>query len=55
MAVGIIMEFDGFPEEMYEAVRAKINWPHELPDGFILHLGGPTESGLRVVEGMGLA
>ncbi len=44
------MEFDGFQEETYEAVREKINWPQDWPDGINVHIAGPSESGMRIVE-----
>ncbi len=50
MATGIIMEFEGFPEDMYEAVRDKINWPEEWPDGISLQIAGPSQAGMRIVE-----
>jgi hypothetical protein len=50
MPVGIIMEFDGFSEEQYEVVRERINWPENWADGIKLHIAGPSESGMRIVE-----
>jgi hypothetical protein len=44
------MEFDGFQEDMYEAVRDKIDWPQKWPEGIDLHVAGPSESGMRLVE-----
>lgn len=50
MSVGIIMEFDGFSVDTYEAVRDRINWPESWPEGISLHVAGPTSDGMRLVE-----
>lgn len=50
MSVGIIMEFEGFTAETYEAVRDKINWPKSWPEGISLHVAGSTQDGMRLVE-----
>ena len=50
MAVGIIMEFDGFSPDTYEAVREKIDWPASMPEGISFHVAGPTGDGMRIVE-----
>src|SRR5439155_942938 len=50
MAVGIIMEFDGFSPDTYEAVREKIDWPAKMPEGISFHVAGPTGDGMRLVE-----
>ena len=50
MAIGIIMEFDGMGEDVYEGVREKINWPDNWADGIQHHLAGPVEGGMRIVE-----
>ena len=50
MAIGMIMEFDEFTPDMYEAVRDKINWPDDTPDGVHEHIAGPSERGMRIVE-----
>ena len=50
MAVGIIMEFEGFSPDTYEAVREKINWPQDWPEGVSFHVAGPSGDGMRLVE-----
>jgi hypothetical protein len=50
MAIGIIMEFDGFKPENYDAVSQRINWPKNWPDGLTFHVAGPTNGGMRLVE-----
>lgn len=50
MAVGIIMEFDSFTPDTYEAVRTKIDWPAKMPEGVSSHVAGPTGDGMRIVE-----
>jgi hypothetical protein len=42
--IGIIMEFEGFAPENYEAVRERIDWPANRPEGISLHVAGPTGS-----------
>jgi hypothetical protein len=50
MAIGVIMEFDGWKAENYDAVSAEINWPSNWPEGLTFHVAGPTEQGMRLVE-----
>ena len=50
MTIGIIMEFDGFKPENYDAVSRRINWPEKWPDGLTFHVAGPTNGGMRLVE-----
>ena len=50
MSIGIIMEFDGFKPENYDAVSQRINWPENWPDGLTFHVAGPTNGGMRLVE-----
>ena len=50
MAVGIIMEFEGFKPENYDAVAQQINWPQNWPEGLTFHVAGSSEDGMRIVE-----
>ena len=50
MATGIIMEFDAFQPENYDAVSQEIGWPENWPDGLSFHAAGQTGDGMRIVE-----
>lgn len=50
MAIGIIMEFDGFKTENYDAVSQRINWPENWPGGLTFHVAGSSANGMRLVE-----
>jgi hypothetical protein len=50
VAVGIIMEFEGFKPENYDAVAQQINWPQNWPEGLTFHVAGSSEDGMRIVE-----
>lgn len=50
MAIAMIMEFDEFTPDMYEAVSDKIDWPDNWPAGLHHHVAGPTDAGMRIVE-----
>ena len=50
MATGIIMEFDGWTTDNYDAVSEEINWPDSWPEGLRFHVAGPSEQGMRLVE-----
>jgi hypothetical protein len=50
MAIGMIMEFDGFQPENYDAVSKEIDWPANWPDGLTFHVAGKSGDGMRLVE-----
>jgi hypothetical protein len=50
VAVGIIMEFEGFKPENYDAVARQINWPQNWPEGLTFHVAGSSGDGMRIVE-----
>jgi len=50
MAVGYIMEFDGFQPENYDAVSREVGWPDNWPDGLRFHAAGTGGGGLRLIE-----
>ena len=50
MAIGMIMEFDGFRPENYDAVSQEIGWPENWPKGLSFHVAGETADGMRLVE-----
>ena len=49
MAIAMLAEIPGLTREQYEAVVKKVNQSGS-PKGAILHAGGPTEGGYRIVE-----
>ena len=48
MSIGALYEDDRFAAADYEAVMAQLG--DEGPEGCLVHIGGPTESGWRVIE-----
>jgi hypothetical protein len=48
MPIGALFEVDGFTSADDEAVSAQLG--EEPPEGCLVHIGGPTESGWRVIE-----
>ena len=48
MSIGALYEDDRFAAADYEAVLAHLG--EEPPEGCLVHIGGPTESGWRVIE-----
>jgi hypothetical protein len=48
MPIGALFEADGFAQADYEAVLARVG--EEPPEGCLVHIAGPTESGWRVIE-----
>ena len=50
MAICMIMEFDGFRPENYDAVSQEIGWPENWPKGLSFHVAGETADGMRLVE-----
>ncbi len=47
MSIGAWYEDDRFAAADYEAVMAQLG---KAPEGCLVHIGGPTESGWRVIE-----
>ncbi len=55
MPQGLILEFDGFGREIYEAVNARLGIDMETgegnwPPGLLSHAGGPKPGGWVVME-----
>ncbi len=50
MAIGAILEFDGFDPDFYDAVCEKANFPGDWPDGLLYHAAGPTGGGMRITD-----
>jgi hypothetical protein len=51
MAVALMLEFEGFTADEYDAVNAKVNPPGNPPAGLIFHSSGPSpEGGWRIVD-----
>jgi uncharacterized protein YeaC (DUF1315 family) len=50
VAIGIIMEFEGFQPENYDAVAQEIGWPGNWPEGLTFHVAGQSADGMRLVE-----
>lgn len=48
MPIGALFEVDGFTQDEYETVSARVG--PEPPEGCLVHIAGPTESGWRVIE-----
>src|SRR5712691_2095485 len=50
MAVAVILDIPGGTEQLYEQVVREVFPEGKLPEGWLLHIAGPTESGWRVVN-----
>lgn len=50
MAVAVIIDIPGGTEQQYEQITAKLFPNGKLPEGWLLHLAGPTADGWRVVN-----
>jgi hypothetical protein len=50
MAVGIILEWDGFDTSDYDGVCERIGFPANWPEALISHAAGQSEEGLRLTE-----
>jgi hypothetical protein len=48
MAVAVIVDVAGGNEQLYE--QLKLFPEGKLPEGWLMHLAGPTETGWRVVN-----
>jgi hypothetical protein len=50
MAVAVTIDVPGGTEQQYQQITAKIFPDGKLPEGWLVHLAGPTENGWRVVN-----
>lgn len=48
MPVGVLFEIEGFTQQTYDAVSEALG--SDPPEGALLHIAGPIETGWRVVE-----
>ena len=50
MAVGVLLEFPGVTQEQYEQLALDMS-PSDPPEGFVIHVCGPTsDGGWRIVD-----
>lgn len=50
MAVAVTIDIPGGNERFYEQLTAQLFKDGKLPDGWQLHVAGPTETGWRVIN-----
>ena len=50
MAVAVTVDIAGGTEKQYEQVIATVFPEGELPEGWLVHVAGPTENGWRVLN-----
>lgn len=50
MAVAVIVDIPGGNQQIYEQLTAKLLRGGKLPDGWQLHLAGPTADGWRIIN-----
>jgi hypothetical protein len=50
MAVAVIIDIPGGNQEIYEQLTAKLFPEGKLPEGWLVHLAGPSENGWRLVN-----
>jgi hypothetical protein len=50
MAVAVIIDIPGGNEQLYEQMIAKLFPGGKLPDGWQVHIAGPSEHGWRVIN-----
>ncbi len=50
MALAMLAEIPGLTRQQYESVVTAVNRAGGTPAGALLHAGGPSDSGYRVVE-----
>jgi len=50
MAVAVTVDIAGGTEQQYEQVIATVFPEGELPEGWLVHVAGPTETGWRVLN-----
>ena len=50
MAVAVIVDIPGGNQQVYEQLTAKLFQDGKLPDGWQIHLAGPTPDGWRIIN-----
>jgi hypothetical protein len=50
MTVGVVLEVPGGSQEQYEQVIAAAFPGDKLPEGWVVHIAGPTPRGWRVIN-----
>lgn len=50
MSVGVIVTVPGGSAEQYEQIGPTVFPEDKLPDGWTIHIAGPTESGWQVIN-----
>jgi hypothetical protein len=50
MAVAVTIDIPGGNEQLYEQMIAKLFHEGKLPDGWQVHIAGPSENGWRVIN-----
>jgi hypothetical protein len=50
MAVAVIVDIPGGNAQVYEQLTAKLFAQGKLPEGWLVHLAGPTADGWRIVN-----
>ena len=50
MAVAVIIDIPGGNQKIYEQLTAKLFPEGKLPEGWLVHLAGPSENGWRLVN-----
>lgn len=50
MAVAVTIDIPGGTEQQYDQITATLFPDGKLPDGWLVHLAGPTADGWRVVN-----
>jgi hypothetical protein len=50
MAAAVIVDIPGGNQQIYEQLTAKLFPEGRLPDGWQVHIAGPTENGWRIVN-----
>ena len=50
MTVAVTIDIPGGNEQFYEQLTAKLFQDGQLPEGWLVHLAGPTPGGWRVIN-----
>jgi hypothetical protein len=50
MAIAVIIDIPGGTEQLYEQIIARLFPDGKLPEGWLVHLAGPTDTGWRIVN-----
>ena len=50
MAVAVIIDIPGGNEHIYEQLTARLFPAGQLPEGWLVHVAGPTADGWRIVN-----